>query len=34
MLSRDFADRPRAEALVGELINLEIATLGRRKKIA
>ena len=31
MLSRDFANRPRAEALVGELINLEIATLGRRK---
>lgn len=31
MLNRDMSRRPRAGALVGELINLEIATLGRRK---
>ena len=31
MLSPDFAARPRADTLVGELIGLEIAALGRRK---
>jgi len=31
MLDRDVSRRPRAGALVGELINLEIATMGRRK---
>jgi eukaryotic-like serine/threonine-protein kinase len=34
MVNRDVAQRPRAGALVGELINLEIATLGRGRRMS